>query len=115
MARTLALARAVLVVLIACGPIVCGATGQGHAQPAGDDAPAGDPVAQAREAFERGVELANQGHWIDALEAFERARALRPTANTVYNIGRCEQALTHYTRAQKRFREALAITDPAPL
>jgi Tfp pilus assembly protein PilF len=67
---------------------------------------AGD-VAGARTAFERGATLAQEGRWSDALTQFELSASLRPHATTTYNIGFCERALGHPTRAKKYFKEAL--------
>lgn len=67
-----------------------------------------EDVAGARTAFEKGAALANEGRWSDALAQFEASAALRPHATTSYNIGFCERALGHPTRARKFFAQALA-------
>ncbi len=46
-------------------------------------------TAQSREArtlFEQGRALSTQEHWVDALDAFQRSRALVDRATTVFNI-----------------------------
>jgi hypothetical protein len=74
------------------------------------DAPTADPtakVAEARAAFEKGANFASAERWNDALAAFSESAALRPHATTTYNIGYCERALGHATRAKKHFALAL--------
>ncbi len=63
---------------------------------------------QAREAFTLGNALAGQGQWADALAAFERSASLRSHPVTTYNLGYCERALGHFTRARKLLAQALA-------
>jgi len=67
-----------------------------------------EDVAGARAAFEKGAALANEGRWSAALAQFEESGSLRPHATTSYNIGFCERALGHPTRAKKFFTQALA-------
>lgn len=67
-----------------------------------------DDVADARAAFEKGAALANEGRWSDALKQFETSVSLRPHAATMYNLGFCERALGHPTRAKKAFQMALS-------
>lgn len=64
-------------------------------------------VEQARRLYLEGLEHVREAHWGDALAAFERSRALRPHAMTSYNIGACERALGHYTRAHEQLSRAL--------
>lgn len=65
-------------------------------------------VEQARELYLEGLKHVREAHWGDALAAFERSKALRPHAMTTYNIGACERALGHYTRAYEQLSRALA-------
>lgn len=67
-----------------------------------------EDVAGARSAFEKGAALANEGRWSAALAQFELSASMRPHATTSYNIGFCERALGHPTRAKKFFAQALA-------
>lgn len=83
-----------------CFTLLCPAT-TAHA-----DEPA-DKVVAARTAFERGATFASEERWGDALEAFSQSASLRPHATTTYNIGYCERALGHATRAKKYFALAL--------
>ncbi len=65
-------------------------------------------VADARQAFREGTVLARAGRWLDALGQFERSLALRSHPVTLYNVAYCERALARYTRASRRFAEAIA-------
>lgn len=67
-----------------------------------------EDIVGARAAFEQGASLASEGRWNDALAQFERSAAMRPHATTLYNLGFCERALGHPTRAKKYFNQALA-------
>jgi hypothetical protein len=64
-------------------------------------------VEQARDAFRRGAELAKAEHWQEAIGAFEASYELRAHAVTSYDIGFCENALHHVTRARKAFKRSL--------
>jgi hypothetical protein len=75
-----------------------------------------DPrIEEARDAFRTASALANQGQWAEALSAFARSSRLRPHTITTYNIGFCERALGHLTRARRSFANALAPSDIEPL
>jgi hypothetical protein len=75
---------------------------------ANDDNP---QVTEAREIFRGGVDAAREGHWQDALAAFEKSNRLRPHVVTLYNIGFCERRLGHDTRARQALIEALKESD----
>ena len=81
----------------------------GAAQEAGGAAPATDEAttAAARELFQRGAALAGEGRWRDALAAFEQSALLKSHATTTYNLGYCERAIGHTTRALALFARAL--------
>ena len=64
-------------------------------------------TARARDAFMRGAALGAEGKWRDALAAFEESASVRPHAKTTYNLGFCERALGHTTRALGFFARAL--------
>lgn len=66
-----------------------------------------DRVLQAREAFRLGSALAKQAQWPEALAAFERSSKLHSHPATTYNMGFCERALGHVTRARKLLAQAL--------
>jgi len=65
-------------------------------------------IEAAREAFRLGAASARAGRWDVALEAFERSHRLRPHPVTSYNLGYCERAIGHATRALRAFHRALA-------
>lgn len=111
--------------LILAAPLALAAAGEGRPAPssaapgssAGAPAPSSsapspppsaEDIAAARAAFEQGASLAAEGRWNDALSQFERSASLRPHATTLYNLGFCERALGHATRARKYFSHALA-------
>ena len=66
-----------------------------------------DDAATAKEAFTRGLELAKEQKWGEALDAFETAARAKPHALTTYNAAVAERALSRYTRARVRFAAAL--------
>lgn len=66
-----------------------------------------DDVAAAKEAFTRGLDLAKEQKWGEALDAFEAAGRAKPHALTTYNAAIAERALSRYTRARQRFVAAL--------
>ncbi len=79
----------------------------------GDDEQSPPPVEdeatlQAREAFLAGAAHVRAQKWAEALAAFERSASFKPHAVTSFNIGYCERALGHYTRAYDAFGRALA-------
>jgi tetratricopeptide (TPR) repeat protein len=62
---------------------------------------------KARALFATGSAFAAKSRWKDALEAFEQSGALVDHASIHYNVGFCERALGHSTRALKSLRTAL--------
>ncbi len=71
-----------------------------------DDTPAG--ASEAQKAFKEGAELVEAAEWSAAILAFERSRAAREHALTLYNIGVCQRFLGRYTLARETFKAALA-------
>lgn len=68
-------------------------------------------TTRARELFRRGAALAHEERWGDALAAFEQSALLLPHGATLYDVGYCERALGHPTRARRAFTRALARPD----
>ncbi len=66
-----------------------------------------DGIERARTFYLDGLKFVREAHWGEALAAFESSQALRPHALTTFNIGACERALGHYTRARQQFARAL--------
>ncbi|HXK20616.1 MAG TPA: hypothetical protein VNG33_22550, partial [Polyangiaceae bacterium] len=62
--------------------------------------PADPALEEARRSYREGVERVQQARWGEALAAFERSETSRKHATTTFNIGACERALGHYTRAR---------------
>jgi hypothetical protein len=72
-----------------------------------------DRVADARRLFSTGTQLVREARWHEALTAFAASYARVRHPVTLYNVGACERALGHYTRARDAFARALASgSDP---
>jgi hypothetical protein len=59
--------------------------------------------------FARGIELFNEGRHDAALAEFERAYALEPAFQVLYNIGRVHAALGHAVEAADAYERYLAV------
>jgi hypothetical protein len=98
--------------LAAC--LVCRvAAAQDPAGSSGPEAQPEDATTRGRAAFQRGIKLARDEQWSDALSAFEEAAAARDAPLIRFNIGYCERALGRYVAARKTLRRVLA--EPAGL
>lgn len=104
----------------AAEPAKPGAQPPGTASPAAvpADAPAAETPAdeatrQGRDAFRRGVALARDEQWGDALVAFEEAAAARDAPIVRFNVAYCLRALGRYVAAREAVARVLA--DPAGL
>lgn len=62
---------------------------------------------EAREQFERGVELYDEGKFDQAAISFARAYELKPTYKLLYNIAQTENQLGHYTGALEAYQKYL--------
>ncbi|MBW2275963.1 MAG: hypothetical protein JRF63_00640 [Deltaproteobacteria bacterium] len=62
------------------------------------------PEDEAREHFDRGIELHEQGRFEQAAVAFERAYQLKPSFRILYNIGQVENELGHFAAALSAYR-----------
>ena len=65
-------------------------------------------TADARNLFQRGVELVQAAQWGEALSAFERSSSLVAHPLTTFNIGACQRALGRYTLARRTLAKSLA-------
>ncbi|MBL8679995.1 MAG: hypothetical protein JNK05_12550 [Myxococcales bacterium] len=92
-----------------------------HAQQAPSEARANSPAniapnadeLQAREAFERGVALARDERWAEALEAFRRSRALAARPSAAFNMASCLVRLGRAIDAVASFEDYFRlVTDP---
>jgi hypothetical protein len=96
----------------AVAPARVGRSASAPAAPAPPPGP--DPrLGEARAAFLRGIALAEDMRWAEALGQFEQAAALRPHPATTHNIGVCLRALGFYTRAHRAFVRAM-VEDQRP-
>ena len=80
--------------------------------------PAGpDPLAAARTLFAQALDEEEAGHFADALEKFERVRAVRDTAPIEYRIGTCYEGLQQPAPAFRAYvaAERLGAIDPQGL
>lgn len=83
------------------------ATASATAEPNADSA---DSAArqQARQRFEAGMKLYEEGDYALALLEFERAHSLVPGYRVLYNIGQVNIQLGRYARATQKLRQFLA-------
>ncbi|MEI8258159.1 MAG: PEGA domain-containing protein [Deltaproteobacteria bacterium] len=64
---------------------------------------------QAREHFQRGVQLIQDARWLDAIAELEAARDLRVTAPVLYNLGLAQRAVGRNREAVHSFRAFLEL------
>lgn len=88
-----AASRWVVLVILACASV-------GSAQPS--------PEEQAKEHFERGVALYEDGSMDGALVEFERAYELVPTYRLLFNLAQVQAESHNYVRARTLFKRYLA-------
>ena len=67
-----------------------------------------DGRAEARERFERGVELFDEGRFEQALVEFEQAYNIAPAAPVLFNVAQVHAALGHAVEAVLTYRRYLA-------
>lgn len=77
------------------------------ALPALAQEPSAEAVAEAREHFERGVELFNEGRNDAALAEFDRAYQIAPAPPVLYNIARVHEALGDAVKAADTYAKYL--------
>ncbi len=110
--RSSALMRALIALLffaLACAP-------RALAQDASEEedvaaaTPSEEPgVEEARDRFRRGVALARAGDCSGAIVELEASYQLWPRANTLFNLGQCEERLHRYDLAIGRYEEYLRV------
>lgn len=69
-----------------------------HAQQRADDA-GNEDLGEARQRYERALELSDEGNYEGALYEFQRAYKLKPTYRLLYNLGVVSVATRDYVRA----------------
>ena len=79
------------------------------AQPAPPAVAARPDVELARVAFARGVLLAQQERWSQALEEFRQSRRYADRPRTAFNVGLALQHLERYREARAALRECIAM------
>jgi len=65
----------------------------------------------AKKSFRAGIDLLGQGKYADGIKELEKAQALVPSANIIYNIGRAQAALGNLEQAIAAYKEYLK-SDP---
>lgn len=75
---------------------------------------AASPVEAARAEFERGISLAQSHRWVEALEAFQRSRAVADRPNTTYNLALALHELGRMREAAAALEACLAHADAEP-
>lgn len=66
-------------------------------------------VEAARRAFDRGVLLAQQGRWSEALEEFRRSRSLADRPRTAFNVALALDRLQRYREARAALESCLGM------
>jgi tetratricopeptide (TPR) repeat protein len=64
-------------------------------------------LAEARASFVRGTELASEGRWADALEAFEHSYARSGVPAALFNVATTLRSLGRYVEARDAFDQLL--------
>lgn len=100
MTRTILAALALVLSLAASAPAL--AQQQPPASAEDDDA-----RARAEPLFAEGVRFVGEQRWAEALDAFQRARAIYDAPIVVFNIGYCQRALGLHVDALATFRAFL--------
>lgn len=91
----------------------------GPAAPSGSAAPAGNPVsnetsddrAEARQAFDRGLEAVSRGEFEAAVAAFEQAYRIRPHPVTLFNLALALEKANRLPEAYELFDAVLDVID----
>jgi hypothetical protein len=65
-------------------------------------------TGDARDSWDRGLELFSRQRWDSAGAEFQRAYDLSRNPRVLFNVGACEKALSHYTKAIEIFKRELA-------
>lgn len=96
----------VLLLLAACGVMTSPSAGAAPARTSGEDA----DTAAARAQFSEGLRALDEERWPAAAAAFERALALRPTAEIRYNLTTALLAMGRPREATRQLQ--LVLDDP---
>lgn len=93
------------------GLLVALSVGLGSPSPA---RAAGDEVTKVEQLFAEGAALFNAGRFREALAEFEKAYAIYPAANLIFNMARCHEALGNTDLAIAHLERFLGQTDVDP-
>jgi len=77
------------------------------ASPPQSASPADDATARGRAAYLRGLQLAHDEHWGDALAAYQEAASARDAPVVEFSIAYCERALGRYVAARRTLQTVL--------
>jgi tetratricopeptide (TPR) repeat protein len=74
-----------------------------------------DKKKRAREPYNEGLELAEQGDYVDAIQQFKESLAIEPDfIDAVYNLGVTYQKISQYDRAREQFEDAVRLRPEDP-
>ena len=72
-----------------------------------------EDTAKARDAFLKAQTLYSAGRYKEALTKFEESLAAKPHPSTIFNIARCQDALSDLVRAMTSYKEYLRLSPQA--
>jgi hypothetical protein len=94
----------VVAVLLAHAPV-------GRAQDVPPAPAPAETTAQARQHFDRGVTLIEDGQFAEAVVEFEASLAIRTSPPVLYNLGLSHRGMGKYLKAIERLEEFLGVAD----
>ena len=80
-----------------------------------DDVERLDMKERARDPYNKGLEFAEQGAYVDAVQEFKKSLAIDPSfVDAVYNLGVTYQKIDRYDRALEQFDDAVKLRPKDP-
>jgi hypothetical protein len=95
--------------LAAWGVALCLASVAGGARAQPEASPNADELAAARSLFAEALRDEEAKRFVEALQKFQRVRAVRDTASVEYRIGACHEGLGHSVPAYVAYREVTVL------